>query len=256
MFHFQHVYTWGRFELEKPVWHGTQVLCFIRWSFMWPVLTKGGIRHELRGRAMCRARTFISCQCDCVECWKTVHCQQVSFSFWTCCCLMSYKGWFVRSRVWQLEPAGWQCAEPQQSCDRARNVKPLRQHDAKAKNLQQRCQFSEEIFWSAWAWQNIGDCKSFEPSWVLTGFLLMSKMGLGRIGRIFVWTQSVNPSWHGLSIQFDVINFHCTAHGMSCGCSGSITLKFSCLALNVVIVRGVGMENFSFTIVLSNRWNW
>ena len=76
----------------------------------------------------------------------------------------------------------------------------------------------------------------------------MSKMGLGRIGRIFVWTQSVNPSWHGLSMQFDVINFHCTAHGMSCSCSGSITLRNSVVfALNVVIVRGVGMENFSFT---------
>ena len=77
---------------------------------------------------------------------KTVRCQQVSFSFRPWCCLMSYRGWFVRSRVWQLEPARWRCAEPQQSCDRARNVRPLRQHDAKAKNLQQRCQNLRKSF--------------------------------------------------------------------------------------------------------------
>ena len=77
---------------------------------------------------------------------ETVHCQQVIFLFRHCCCLMSYRGWFVGSRVWQLEPARWQCAEPQQSCDRARNVKPVRQHDAKDKKLQQRCHFLEAIF--------------------------------------------------------------------------------------------------------------
>ena len=54
-----------------------------------------------------------------------------------------------------LMSARWQCAEPQQSCDRARNVKPVRQHDAKGKKLQQRINSLEASF-SAIEWQKHG----------------------------------------------------------------------------------------------------
>ena len=54
-----------------------------------------------------------------------------------------------------LMSARWQCAEPQQSCDRARNVKPVRQHDAKDKKLQQRINSLEASF-SAIEWQKHG----------------------------------------------------------------------------------------------------